>query len=88
MEVAKYLKTIETGEDPNDFEDLLQKQAALSRNSHDWKIEGCGICKYPRTEHQRYVVKRRLCTFFCPFFGLGAFPIGPGCWHTFIMRSL
>ena len=67
MDIVKatkeYSKTIETGEDPGDFEDITAKQTEMSKNSHDWKNEGCGICKYPRTEHQRYVIKHRLCKF-------------------------
>ena len=61
MEMQKHSKTVETGEDPTDFEDILEKQAQMSKNSHDWKSGGCGICRYPRSEHQRFAQKHRLC---------------------------
>ena len=63
MELVKYSKEVDVEEDVNDFEDILAKQAELAKNSEDWKQGGCGICKFPRSPHQRFVQKHRLCTF-------------------------
>ena len=63
MEVVKYSKEVDVEEDKDDFEDLIKKQSELSKNSADWKAGGCAICKFPRTPHQRLVMKRRLCRF-------------------------
>ena len=61
MEVVKYSKEVDVQEDKDDFEDIIEKQALLSKNSSDWKQGGCAICRFPRTEHQRFVIKHRLC---------------------------
>ena len=58
---SKYSKTVDVEEDPNDFDDIVTKQTEISKNCADWKNEGCGICKFPRSEHQRFTQKHRLC---------------------------
>ena len=58
---SKYSKTADVEEDPNDFDDIISKQTAISKNSDDWKNEGCGICKFPRSEHHRFAQRHRLC---------------------------
>ena len=67
MEIQKYSKTVETGEDPADFVDIIDKQSEMPKNSHDWKSGGCGICRYPRSGHQRFVRKHRLCKIILAF---------------------
>ena len=62
MELVQYSKDVDVEEDKDDFEDNLPKQAEPSKNCSDWKAGGCGICKFPRTPHQRFAIKHRLCT--------------------------
>ena len=64
---AKYSKHIEVDDDPNDFEDIIRKQEEISKNTHDWKQGGCSICRFPRSEHHRFVQKHRLCKTFLAF---------------------
>ena len=65
-DIVQYSKE-NAAEDPNDFEDILEKQKEISRNSHDWESLGCGICHFPRTEHQKLAQKHRLCKPFLAF---------------------
>ena len=45
-----------------DLQNVLGKNLKMAESSHDWKPKGCGICHYPRSEHQIKKRKDRLCT--------------------------